>query len=93
VRSCDGGAVGSVVGRISLSPSKAPAAVPEMVKAATVIDRVFTAIGLGHGAVKAPSISWATPEDYAKVVLAFHWILLPVILILTSRKFFRRIDK
>jgi hypothetical protein len=64
-----------------------------MTVAATVMDRVFTAIGLGRGAVEVPSISWATPEDYANVVLAFHWILLPVILILTSRKVFRRVEK
>jgi hypothetical protein len=37
--------------------------------------------------------SWLNAEDYANIVLAVHWIVLPIILLLTSRKLFRRVDK
>ena len=38
-------------------------------------------------------VSWLIPEDYANIVLAVHWIALPIILLLTSRKLFRRVEK
>jgi len=70
-----------------------PLSAPPSSSFATGFDRFFTAIGLKAAAVDAPKISSVTAEDYANVVLAFHWILLPVILILTSRKLFRRVEK
>ncbi len=36
---------------------------------------------------------WLSPEDYANLVLAFSCLFWPVILIITSRKFFMRLGK
>jgi len=33
------------------------------------------------------------PRDYANLVLALHWLMWPVILVLWSRKFFIRLGK
>lgn len=38
-------------------------------------------------------IRWVSPEEYANMVLALHWLVWPIILYLASRKFFRRADK
>jgi hypothetical protein len=47
--------------------------------------------------VSLPYLSWRTarlsPEDYANFVLALHFLIWPVIIIIASRKFFLRLGK
>lgn len=41
----------------------------------------------------AKQVGWLNPEDYANIVLVLHWLWWPIVLISSSRKYFRRSDR